>query len=349
MCGKRVPFAVLFDEPTVEHLAASIAGQTTSAEHGWIVTIQGGDKRPFFFLHGDYNGGGFYCSHLARGLGEDQPFYAVQPHGLDGGPIPQSIEAMADSHLEAVRSVQPKGPYLLGGYCNGAAVAFEVARRLRLQGERVDLLVLLGASASVSYRIRILRGLIDWLVRIRRLGPEESSRRLVLLLERLARLKALRSYYRSRFIDLPRMGAIESIRFYIQMSVSRATQLGAALRTALKRAKFVTMPPEVNQLLATSHDRRERRNDAYRRALLGFVPKPYDGRVTVLWPSELKLGDATDPTAGWSKVAADVEVKTVPGGHITCLTKNVNHLAHALKACIETTRQSMPAPEKQRE
>ena len=349
MCGKRVPFAVLFEEPTVEHLAASIAGQATIVEHGWIVTIQSGDKRPFFFLHGDYNGGGFYCSHLARGLGEDQPFYAVQPHGLDGGPIPQSIERMADSHLEAVRSVQPKGPYLLGGYCNGAAVAFEVARRLRVQGERVDLLVLLGASASVSNRIRILRGLIDCLVRIRRLGPEESSRRLVLLLERLARLKALRNYYRSRFTDLYRMRAIESIRFLIHKSVGHAAQLGVAFRTAFRRAKSVTMPTEVSRQLATSLDPRERRNEAYRRALLGFVPKPYDGRVTVLWPSELELAEPTDPTAGWSKVAAEVEVKTVPGGHITCLTKNVNHLAQALKACIETTRQAIPAPEKQRD
>jgi amino acid adenylation domain-containing protein len=349
MCGKRVPFAVLFEEPTVEHLAASIAGQAADAEHRWIVTIQSGDKRPFFFLHGDYNGGGFYCSHLARGLGEDQPFYAVQPHGLDGGAIPQSIEAMAASHLEAVRSVQPKGPYLLGGYCNGAAVAFEVARRLRVQGERVDLLVLLGASAYVPNRIRILRGLINGLVRIRRLGPEESSRRLVLFLERIARLKALRNYYRSRFIDLYRMRAIESVSFLVQKSVSHATQLRVALRNALWRAKSAAMPPETSRQIARTHDRRERLNDAYRRALLGFVPKPYDGRVTVLWPSELKLGDATDPTAGWSKVAAEVEVKTVPGGHITCLTKNVNHLAQALKACIETTRQAISAPDKQRD
>ena len=70
---------------------------------------------------------------------------------------------------------------------------------------------------------------------------------------------------------------------------------------------------------------------------MGFVPKRYDGRVTVLWPSELKLWDAADPTAGWSRVAAEVEVKTIPGGHITCLTKNIDHLAQALKSCIETT------------
>jgi hypothetical protein len=81
---------------------------------------------------------------------------------------------------------------------------------------------------------------------------------------------------------------------------------------------------------------------------MGFVPKRYDGRVTVLWPNELKLWDAADPTAGWSKVAAEVEVKTVPGGHITCLTKNVNHLAQALRACIEATRTTIAAPEERR-
>ena len=41
--------------------------------------------------------GRFHCLKLARHLGEDQPFYTILPHGLDGGPLPRSIEAYVNS------------------------------------------------------------------------------------------------------------------------------------------------------------------------------------------------------------------------------------------------------------
>ena len=94
-------------------------------------------KQPFFFLHGDFSGGGFYCRNLARHIDADRPFYALHPHGLHGEETPRTIAAMAASRLEEVRRLQPRGPYLLGGFCNGALVAFEMARLLQAQGETV--------------------------------------------------------------------------------------------------------------------------------------------------------------------------------------------------------------------
>ena len=61
---------------------------------------------------------------LARLLGPDQPFYALQAYGTDGvaRPLP-SIEEMASAYLREVRHVQAHGPYLLGGYSGGGLVA----------------------------------------------------------------------------------------------------------------------------------------------------------------------------------------------------------------------------------
>jgi thioesterase domain-containing protein len=96
-----------------------------------------------FYLHGDINGGGFYCLALAAHLGADQPMYALAPHGANGERVPDTVEAMATHRLQLVRTLQPEGPYQLGGHCNGALVAFEMACQLVAAGERVHNVLLI--------------------------------------------------------------------------------------------------------------------------------------------------------------------------------------------------------------
>jgi thioesterase domain-containing protein len=66
----------------------------------------------------------------------------VHPHGVDGHRIPTTIEAMAEQRLAAVCELQPHGPYVIGGYCNGALVAFAMAQALRARGEAVERLIM---------------------------------------------------------------------------------------------------------------------------------------------------------------------------------------------------------------
>ena len=81
---------------------------------------------------------------LARHLGTDQPVYGLQAQGLDGKQsCPTRVEDMAAHYLEAIRTIQPQGPYLLGGLSFGGTVAFEMARQLQAKGEPVALLALL--------------------------------------------------------------------------------------------------------------------------------------------------------------------------------------------------------------
>jgi len=50
------------------------------------------------------------------------------------------LSEMANCYVEAIRTVQPNGPYRLGGWSFGGYVAFEMARRLRERGREVALL-----------------------------------------------------------------------------------------------------------------------------------------------------------------------------------------------------------------
>jgi len=57
---------------------------------------------------------------------------------------------MARRYVEAMRGVQPRGPYRLGGWSFGALVAFEMACQLRVAGEEVAALVVLDLPAPVG-------------------------------------------------------------------------------------------------------------------------------------------------------------------------------------------------------
>jgi hypothetical protein len=93
-------------------------------------------------VHGHFGEVLFY-QPLARQLGLDQPFFALQSSGQCGSPRYRAVPRMAAHYLEEIRRVQPRGPYRLGGYCFGALVAFEMAHQLEAAGEQVSLLLLM--------------------------------------------------------------------------------------------------------------------------------------------------------------------------------------------------------------
>jgi len=98
-------------------------------------------------VHGHWGNVLFY-RELAQRLGPEQPVYALQSVGLDGSEPLETVEAMAARYIEEIRSVQPFGPYILGGYCVGAYVALEMACRLEEAGEEVAFVASVGADGT---------------------------------------------------------------------------------------------------------------------------------------------------------------------------------------------------------
>jgi thioesterase domain-containing protein len=151
--GKNLSIATLLQAPTIEQMAV-ILRQESAQAWSCLVPIQtAGSKRPFFCIHGA-NGTVVRFLALSQYLGSDQPFYCLQAQGLDSAhPCHTSIEQMAAHYLEKIRSVQPEGPYFLGGFSLGGSVALQIAQQLVAQGEPESTVVFFDTNFPGQQRV----------------------------------------------------------------------------------------------------------------------------------------------------------------------------------------------------
>ncbi len=152
---RTLPLSTLFEEATIEHLANRLRQAEGGASRALVPirasSVAGSVPLPFFCVHA---GGGNVIAYrdLAANLLPANPnqlprgFYAFQALGMDGACSPlDDFTAMARHYIGEMRSVQPQGPYFLGGWCTGGRIAHTMARQLQAQGETVAMLALLDA------------------------------------------------------------------------------------------------------------------------------------------------------------------------------------------------------------
>lgn len=155
--------------------AASLISSSSS-----VVPIQPlGSRRPLFAVPG-HNGDVFCYLDLARHLGTEQPFFALQAPGMEPGRQPlTSMEEIAALFAHDLAAVQPQGPYLLAGYCLGGTIAFELAQHLTTNGHEVSLLVLLGSACptALAPRYRAQAAVMNMAGRFVRHGSALAQRR----------------------------------------------------------------------------------------------------------------------------------------------------------------------------
>ena len=146
---REVPVHLLFLAPTVAEMAKELVRSNFSTMARNLVPIRtAGDHAPLFIVHaGDGEVG--YARDLAPHLPSVRPVYALAATGFSSGETPlRDIAAMAASYLQAMRVVQPKGPYHLIGWSAGGTIAYEIARRLLDCSDSVGFLGLIDTAAD---------------------------------------------------------------------------------------------------------------------------------------------------------------------------------------------------------
>ncbi|KWN72175.1 non-ribosomal peptide synthetase [Burkholderia ubonensis] len=148
---RRLPISCLFENPTIEKLAAALASKESSTPAGGLVPIRdGGPAAPLFLLPGA-GGNVVYFHPLANHLAETHAIHGLEALGLDGACLPLTrVEDIAARHIERIWPLVGAGPYYLAGHSFGAKVALEMSRQLVAKGATVKLLAIFDASAPVD-------------------------------------------------------------------------------------------------------------------------------------------------------------------------------------------------------
>jgi thioesterase domain-containing protein len=298
-----------------------------------------------FFIHP--GGGSVFCYvSLARHLGPNQPFYGLQTPGLYDDKEPYTnLQALAAHYVQSIRTIQPEGPYYLGGWCVGGIIAYAMAKQLRDAGQEVALLALLdsappmdgngstvndanlfaqfawdlgrllGKNLPVSFKIALL-GLLDAALPVIGDQPVDTGLVAAFVTDLLAEIVGPDAA--TMYASLKELTLDEQLQYLI-----------AQVRTANIN------PPETEQ----AHLRHL--YSIYSgnvRAIHRYVPEPYDGNLTLFLAQDETIASQQASIVGWSKLSnKPLSVYKVPGDHYAILKEpDVENLSSCLGAAMLT-------------
>jgi amino acid adenylation domain-containing protein len=293
---------------TLETVEAPVASARCLVEI--VPAAPGAPGRPFFCIHPA--GGDVLCFFpLARLIGSDQAFYGFQARGLEDAAEPfGTIEEMAAHYVTEIQSVQPSGPYRVGGWSFGGLAAFELAQQLRTAGETVELLVVMDTAPGVETDGGPAT----------ESGSKDNTGWLLTIAEYIKGLRGKDLGVTAA--DLRPLDEEAQLRFFVER---------------LQRAGVVHSGDSLEQLRRLL--RVYKTNvQAYR----AYVPRPYAGPITLIRAEQAAFPPELGPDLGWDQLTPHpIDHQQVPGDHITLLAEpHVRTLADRLRTRLGRSERS---------
>ncbi|MCX5539936.1 condensation domain-containing protein [Paraburkholderia sp. CNPSo 3076] len=224
---------------------------------------------------------------LAKQVGDERPIVDVPMVPKTPQPnLPlRAFEDIAADAVRLIRLIQPRGPYILMGYCVLGAMALEAAHQLRREGETVEH-VILTDSWCPGYRETM-----PWY-------------------DRLLRKAQVRMDDIPRDFRLARRGEMSMIAFLQQFRTVRW------LRLTQLAVKFGLLKNDSANNMIDDNLWYGRNIGYLREQQVRYRPKPYDGNVQIFRSGQVLKGRLFAHDMGWGEVVTGKLVVTeVPGMH----------------------------------
>lgn len=310
-CGVLLPLPTVLACPQIRSIAEAVDRQRTRtalsrvADDGIPATV------PPLFVPGWYlNNSDF--------LPEGQAMYVLPFPELGHDAATCRVECIAEECLETLRALRPRGPYLLAGYSLAGLVAYEMAWRLRQQGEDVPLVALIDSCPS------------SWPTRLGVRVVEAVGGRLGISFPRQLLMARLWVHLNELAAMCWHLGVRTQLRALWKQMVNLNKRLKAG-------AKARTESPIRRQQQSTANGANESRPNGvglfwpHVWATARFQPKRYDGKVSLML-SQTTAAVAGSRDAGWEPWAKDIESVIIPGDHQSCIREHRAILAAELAA-----------------
>ncbi len=309
--GHKLSSTVAYEHPSIVALANYLANTAVANSElpTCLIPLQPHRTKPPLFCVHPLAGVVFPYYELARLIDSDQPFYALQSVGIDGREQPlNKIEDMAARYIQALRVVQPNGPYFVGGWSFGAYVALEIATQLEQQGQQLAKVILLDTPPLSADRTTNFLNLLRFFLTssLRHSWPY------------------IYDYFYLYFVGYKSQ---QSMDFWHLMSLINPESIAKVVEHESRLMKFrqPVLQRILHILLANSE------------ALINYKPKLYQGRITLFCTNSQFGSHDRDLTRGWLDLAArGLEIYQIPGHHFNLLRyPHVEVLAQKLTACVD--------------
>ena len=253
---------------------------------------------------------------FARLLDQDQPLYALQARGLDGRILRNlTMEGMASAYVAELRTVQPEGPYFLGGFCFGGFLALEAAQQLTEAGQEVALVVMIQSMHPDASQFKPEVTILDrWRYR--------AKKRFDLEFENLS--NGGKAYF------------LEKCRHYWNRIRARTAIAFGGMREEGSENPSGLPMHHILEALAIEHGM----------AIDKYVPRPYGGDVILFRASRQLEGLVADRTLGWKSVVyGNLDVHEISGHQQNLLLEpNIFPLAKQLSEALKVSQEHHGKP-----
>jgi len=271
---RRLPLSLVLGAPTVAALTAELRVDS-GCDGPTLYQLSTTGRAAPLVLVPSHHGHALSYALLGRRLDTVRPVWALDSGSQgDADETDGSIEALATRYIETLRSVNLTGPYVIGGFCFGGAVAYEMARQLIEGGTNPAGIYLLGVSPYD------FPGLV----------PSKASQR-----------------WARSMTPVGKVG--RSIRF----AAGVTTPEGRGYVTGELQCRIRRSLDAISREGRLRRSSRTRRTAAAWASFGQYRGEPLAVPVTLVLPSWSLASYWTDPSSLWRDIGTSVNVYTVPG------------------------------------
>jgi thioesterase domain-containing protein/acyl carrier protein len=296
--ARRFTPADLINLSTVAQQADLLAKDSAAELPACLVLGRaGGPNSPVFMVHGG-KGFAFFGPAFFDIVGEGRSIYLFQAPGLDGRTPLESFDDVvtladfAGIYVEAMRKIQPAGPYHIVAMCSGCFIALEMCEQLEKAGESVRRLILLDPTSVPP----VMKPAAIPALKEKKRAKQSSKRKLSARIRDLLR----RSDEAGEETEQPAHWA---------MPPKKTDDLRQRIQQRVEQMKDV--PPEQRSY---TEERMYKMSQQFRAALYTHVPRRYEGSAIML-VSAMRAKETLAKNAFWPNNLGSVQCEVLGSKH----------------------------------